>query len=286
MILNFASFTDNFVPIFLNDSIRYKGKTVFDTKWVKRGFKFLHQLLDCQRKVIDFNHLPQELKALPDCLFTFNALKNAIEKSERLKGLDLNFEKLQKISNVHLRNILDQGEQYEINGRLFWLRKFGFDIHSYYISSLQCIKETKLKVLLFKIYHKILPTKVMLKKWKLSDTEHCDCGEKDLIEHSLIECSYLNDLWEAVSKTISIQLNGKSIPLTNVNKLFGISSHEQKRFHISKEDCLVINNILIIAKFSINKSRALKVFNYKTCFDIEWQFRKPLIVPGAEEPTP
>ena len=123
----------------------------------------------------------------------------------------------------------------------------------------------------------------MLKRWGMSDSEHCICGEKDLIEHSLVECPLLEELWLSVSKNITLLLNGRVIPLSTINKLFGYNNTERKELNISKNDFITINNILIIAKFAINKCRASSTTNYKTCFETEYSFRKSVIHPKKED---
>ena len=218
--------------------------------------------MDHRENFLRFEELPQVLRAFPDCIFTYNALKNAIKNPGSLFNLIVINDKIIKAKNMLLRNILEQGDHREINGRIFWQRKFGVDIQSNYICSQNCIKETKLNVLQFKIYHKILPTNVLLKRWNLCDSENCICGEKDLLEHSLIECPLLKDLWSSVVSTITLLLNGRTIPMTNLNKLFGYNKYEKTKLKLSKESFISINNILIVAKFSINKCRAVKSNNY------------------------
>ena len=278
-VMDLISTSKKNIPIFLNDDIRYKSKIIFDAKWLRQGFAFLHQIMDHRENFLRFEELPQVLRAFPDCIFTYNALKNAIKNPGSLFNLIVINDKIIKAKNVLLRNILEQGDHREINGRIFWQRKFGVDIQSNYICSQNCIKETKLNVLQFKIYHKILPTNVLLKRWNLCDSENCICGEKDLLEHSLIECPLLKDLWSSVVSTITLLLNGRTIPMTNLNKVFGYNKYEKTKLKLSKESFISINNILIVAKFSINKCRAVKSNNYKTCFQNEWNLRKSLIFP-------
>ena len=56
---------------------------------------------------------------------------------------------MSKLKNELLRKIIDNTDVKEINGREFWLRKFDTDIHKQYGASQDCIKESKMKVLLF-----------------------------------------------------------------------------------------------------------------------------------------
>ena len=114
----------------------------------------------------------------------------------------------------------------------------------------------------------------MLKRWNLSESENCECGEKDIIEHSLIDCPLLNHLWKNVDLSITRFLNGRTITLTNINRLFGLSCMEKRDLKLSNDEFMFINNILIVAKFAINKTRALNLISYKTCFEIEWHFRE------------
>ena len=67
------------------------------------------------------------------------------------------------------------------------------------------------------------------------------------------------------------------INLSTEIKLFGIGADDKKNLKINSEKVIIINNILALAKFSINKARAQKS-NIKLTFENEWSFRKGKLI--------
>ena len=133
-----------------------------------------------------------------------------------------------------------------------------------------------MKVLLFKIFHNILPTRILLKKYNIVNDDKCACGQVDYIEHSLVSCPLLKDLWRTVNQSIIQLLNRTLIPELAVrNKLFGVSPEND--YGLSKSQIQVINNILIIAKFAIVKARAQNSNNFMLYFEEELNARKTFI---------
>ena len=266
------------IPIFGNTSIAYKKKVLFHRQMISNKVLYLHQLFDDKGIFKEINCYDNFSRNIPSFIFIYNALKtavlNALQKSEgRITTLSLNLKLLSKLKNSELRRIIDFQDNIKIYGQEFWSRKFGGDIAKNYQCSLKDIKETKLKVLLFKIYHNILPTRILLKKWNMSDSINCDCGEIDYIDHALSECSLLDHLWKEVSSLI-FQHTNKCIRLNKKMKLFGLDKEDQVNLHLSGNDLVLINNIIILAKFSINKAKASGITNIPLCFENEWHYRE------------
>ena len=133
-----------------------------------------------------------------------------------------------------------------------------------------------MKVLLFKIFHNILPTRILLKKYNIVNDDKCTCGQLDYIEHSLVSCPMLKDFWQTVNQTIVQILNRNLTPKLAVkNKLFGVAPKND--YQLSKPQTDVINNILIIAKFAIIKARAQNSNNFILYFEEELNTRKTFI---------
>ena len=174
--------------------------------------------------------------------------------------------------NKKLRSLIEYDTTTEIYGRNFWTRKLQSDFFSRYICSINVIKETKIKVTLFKLFHNIMPTNILLKKWNMSDTDLCSCGEMDFIEHSMALCENIQPLWAEIKQLIFLTTN-TNIHLSTEIKLFGIGADDKNIFKINSNKVTIINNILALAKFCINKARAQKLDMMLT-FETEWSFRK------------
>ena len=102
-------------------------------------------------------------------MFIYSTIKTAVLnaihkkrcKTERIDGY-----KIWTLNNSKLREILEFNptESKNICGKNFWERKFGQDnIFEKYIFSLSHIKEIKIKVMLFKIFHNIHHTRILLR---------------------------------------------------------------------------------------------------------------------------
>ena len=89
------------------------------------------------------------------------------------------------------------------------------------------------------------------------DSDLCPCGARDFIEHTFVECSLLVQLWREVEKVIQITTN-KQLKLSTETKLFGLSKSDVKESQITLKEAEIINNILILAKFVINKTKVLE----------------------------
>ena len=228
MSLKISVFTEKDIPIFYNDNIKYRYNTLFHRKMIMANIRYLQDVLDREGAVRPMRDFPPQIRKEPDFMFIYSAIKTAIinsGKRNRLqpRNLKILVNKMMLLKNSDLRYIIDFNQAKDICGRSFWEKKFPLDdCFSRYLHSLRSIRETKLKVLIFKIFHNIFPTKILLKKWNMVDTDLCACGAKDFIEHALVECSLLAHLWEEVTKVIQQAIN-KQIILSTSTKIFGIS---------------------------------------------------------------
>ena len=154
----------------------------------------------------------------------------------------------------------------------FWERKFDTKLHeTTWGNVFKFVKEIKLQELQWKILHNIFPTNILLKRMGISQSEKCDyCGENDLIEHYFYLCERNRNLWTKVNQKIRNKL-GNEIQLNIKVVLFGI---EQDEIYdkLQASEVQFINNMLLIGKFSIIKSKTQNV-NLSLLFDNELRIR-------------
>ena len=60
-------------------------------------------------------------------------------------------------------------------------------------------KESRLRLLYFKILNNIYPTNILLSKMKIKTSDKCEyCKTHDLIEHFFFHCKRLEGFWKCV----------------------------------------------------------------------------------------
>ena len=293
---DFSKFRDNFgilprneIPIFLNNKICISNDILFNRRWINCDLKYLHQMLDDSGDFIDFNELPDNIRSQPDSIFVYNSVKSGLGSINRshehpfmfLRKDHLLVERFLKIKNNDLRFLMEYDQSLEIYGKNFWATKLNSDIFSRYLCSMNSVKETKIQVTLFKLFHNILPSKILLKKWNMVDSDLCDCGEKDFIDHSFALCELTQPLWTEIRQLILIS-TGTLVELSTEIKLFGLNAQDKFNLKLNSKSLFIINNILALAKFCMNKARAQKS-DLRLCFEAEFGFRKHKILQYNED---
>ena len=277
-------------PLFFNKHIIFRGRTLYFHTWVRKGLKFVFQFIgNGQWK--SKKEVEEKVNGLANTHFEYYALLNGIShkmnkalssQSEVLttphkfnvagvirKTLE-NSLKLINLSNVILRQKLIGGNV-ETCGRNFWLRKTGFDINPNYKMANFATKESRLRLLHFKILHNIYPSNILLRKMGIKDSDLCDfCKERDVVEHMFINCKLLEGFWSMVFITIYNHTN-ESFSQSDNAILFGYNYDSIK---VAKEKTNIANHILLIAKLSISKFRYGKIKNLNYIFESEINLRK------------
>ena len=132
-------------------------------------------------------------------------------------------------------------------------------------------KESRLRLLHFKILHNIYPSNILLKKMGIKNSDLCEfCKERDIIEHMFINCKLLKGFWRDVFQTIYNHTNVR-FPQTENDILFGYNYGSVK---VGKDKINTANHILLIAKLSISKFRYGQIKNITLIFESEMNIRK------------
>ena len=268
-------------PLFNNNQIYYKGKSLFYKKWLTNGILYIKDIC-CQGKILPFHDLQKIIKNHPGLIFEYNAMVNAIPKywidiirsSPVPTDSCTNYRdkiEILNTSNAKLRKLVSQCTDNEICGRNFWKHKTGVDIKPYYKMAQSATKESKLRLLHFKILHNIYPSNILLKKMGIKETELCEfCGVTDFIEHMFIHCTLLKGFWKKVFQLIHFYTNEK-FPTSDNNILFGFN---YESFKFQKIKINTANHILLVAKMCVSKMRYGSVKNIELIFETEMNIRK------------
>merc|ERR1712004_36346 len=106
----------------------------------------------------------------------------------------------------------------------------------------------RLRSLQWKIMHNIYPTNILLYKMGKVDSSDCShCGVRDFIEHFFCECIVVRQIWSVLEEKIEL-LVGNHLILTDVIKLFGVTSANVPACFVRK-----INHLLLVVKMCISK---------------------------------
>ena len=205
-------------------------------------------------------------------LRAYNAeqLKKAFDLRQNTNWSNIELNKIVEKKSKEIRNIISFQENIRICGKEFWKRKFNIDITNHYILAQLATKESRLRILHFKLLHNIYPTNITLTKMGLRENDKCEtCNQRDYIEHMFVHCNELQNFWEFVSSHIK-KYTGHEIRLTTTDILFGI---EYNTLNKTREEVNIINHILLIGKMCISKFRYGKKMSLKLIFELEIELR-------------
>ena len=196
-----------------------------------------------------YNNLLFDYFAVRSALLN-SKLNHAHESAESF--FDSDFENILKLENKNLRNMIvrNKHENAILNCEVFWKSKYDIDVRFFYNPAKLATKETKLKVLHFKIVHNIFPTNSSLFKMNIVTTPNCkNCNSIETLEHLFFTCEKLTRFWNMI-EDLSELIFDKRIKLSPASALLGLSKID---LHGSTRQINEFNCLLLIAKKSIVK---------------------------------
>jgi hypothetical protein len=193
------------------------------------------------------------------------------ERTEQLTIMPRFYGKIMnKVSDF--RKVLADAKSVEPCAVGFWKRKLNEEIgKDTWSLSFTCTKETRLRVLQWKLLHNIYPTNIMLNKMKVVNTNKCDfCTDVvDFVEHFFYECPRIHQFWKMIEQLFLNNLN-ICIHLTVKDVLFGV----QNLPGITKRVLDKINCVILIAKMCISIYKKTKSKTpLKIIFDSQMSIR-------------
>ena len=275
-------------PIFLNSNIKYRDSPLYLKQWVKGGLILIKDLFD-DSSFLNKDSISKTLHDYPGFIFDFNALFNAIpadlmnqlkmmneetlNKANNMSSSSINkYNKLFSIKNKELRDVFISLKSNTKCNEVFWKRNFNFNISDHYIIANKATKESRLRLMHFKIMHNIYPTNILLHKMKVKTSPLCPkCQVPDFIEHFFVDCVQINWFWQFISSHIRININ-KHINLSKKNILIGITYSEQEE--LRHREVNYINFIILIGKLCISKFKYGTLKNLVLIFECELALRK------------
>ena len=145
----------------------------------------------------------------------------------------------------------------KVNQRSFildmWKRKFNIDIgNEHWLIPTLATKETKLRVLHWKILHNVYPTNIHLYRMKLKDTEMCEwCESVDHTDHAFFSCFKIKPIWSEVEGYFSAKTN-KIVKIEKEDAIFGVMKQDTC---LNSRQLSFLNHLILIGKLTISKFR-------------------------------
>ena len=178
--------------------------------WVKARLHTVEDMLDDNRCILTFDQICEKMGYSANRMLEYNVVSSAVKLFLRRHGDmsrdDLDFEFLpfcgENISTIkELRKVLVDRKNSSACAIGFWKRKLNFDVTSnVWIMATRSTKETRLKLLQWKILHNIYATNILLSKMKVTENNKCSYCKNivDFIEHFFYECPVVVNFWKFI----------------------------------------------------------------------------------------
>ena len=206
------------IPLFNNNQILYKNKPLLIKKWLDKDLKYMHQMC-VNGRIKTYMEIKTEIGTYGALILDYLAIRNAIVNSKTPHDLteipELNPYKstFVHLSNRTIRNMISKRIE-RLNCIAVWLRKINVDVSKHYSTAVHATKESKLRLLHYKIIHNIYPCNALLYKMKIKQSSKCDdCPELEFLDHMFVECITLKPFWKHIEHKLAI-IVGRTITIS------------------------------------------------------------------------
>ena len=249
-------------PLFLNSFVKYKNSPLIFPHWIQNNVLFVCDIVkNCSLK--SRNDLVSMFGNYAMLVFEHNALINAFPAKWILEfslisnedvtcaiskkwTMNDDEQKILDMKNCEIRRSILNTCQFTKHNESFWARKIEADIIKHYDIAINSTKESRLRLLHFKILHNIYPTNILLSKMKVKPSNLCEaCQVPDYIEHFFYECSLIQHFWQQVNIFIRTKVN-VNFNLDKKNILIGLAYNDFP--NIKRATLNLINSIILIGK--------------------------------------
>ena len=155
--------------------------------WIRKDIATIKDVMDDRGNILTYATLETKLGNKATRVFEYNAVRTAIEQAKQQNRLHLTYnenitavnttfkkKKVEKLTVRDFRELLNKNNIVPC-ARGFWKRKLDEDITEInWKLAIGANKETRLRVLQWKILHNIYPTRILLYRIGKVDSEICD----------------------------------------------------------------------------------------------------------------
>ena len=239
-------------PVFNNSNITLRGNTLFSEKMIARGIFYVKDFF-VHNRLKTSQEIRNQYGSYNGLDIDFNAVKIALNNKEietsfnHSTGFNIKINTEKNVRKEYYNEIKAKREPSHVER--FWNQKGANFDQTYWEIPFKSTSEVRLRVLQWKIIHNIYPTKILLQKMKISDSNKCTiCEEIEYSEHFFYHCKQIKDLWKEIESIIRNRTK-QNINLTMIDVMLGIRSHDR----MTKSDMRWANEIILVCKMVISK---------------------------------
>ena len=259
-------------PLFNNRDLKFKKSTLFFTQCIENNIIYVKDVV-FGNSIVSYEHFKRKI-SVPGSLLIYNCIFNALSPKLHLYS---NTTSEILFSDIEITNFGRRDFYHMLNksnghhSELYWSRKLESSFAKQnWLVAFRSSKETRLRVLQWKILTCTYPTSILLSKMRIRSSELCQtCKVRENLEHFFFFCKDVRKLWTQVQKYIQVTID-QSFRLSWEHAIFGILSIKG----ISEKKIRVVNQYILLAKLSISKMKYGKVTDPCLVFENELTLRK------------
>ncbi len=222
-------------PIWFNTKLKINNKPIFLSNWTKSNILYIKDLFDRQGNLITENMVQNILIYKRNWIAEFYKIKKVLKK--QIRNFDTSLAKFINIKDNW--DILVNNSKYsmkEQKSRFYyrilvdkkfdknymeksWENSFYPNINwkSVYRNQVWGIQEKKIGEFNYKLLCNILCTRSVISKWNKNINSKCQfCGDTQNVKHLIFDCPRVQNLWQAISTILQVNISYKHIIIGNV----------------------------------------------------------------------
>ena len=240
-----------------NYSIKCQGKVLLFQDWAKMGISTIEDITDNEGKIVLQEIIEEKIGRSPNRIIEYLAIKQAVTNFIRQKYNNsfipqnnekncvlLNNPKL--VSARDFRLHITELNYTEPCAKTLWRRKYGIEVdEKYWTLPLRISSESRIRELAWKILHNIYPTRILLKKLKITESDKCKfCpDELEYVEHFFFHCNKIKIMYNIIKDKVYQKYSYK-IEISEEEAMLGIVDKKKG----NKEIREYANRLILIAK--------------------------------------
>ena len=213
----------------------FKDITLSYRHWMKSGFIFVYDMLDCNGNVKGCDEILGQLTIKSNWISEYTIIKSVLQQI--ISKININTHMISAINRVKIQpqkiytvegivtvdnqtsrfyyNCLVRQKFEKPNVITFWKRKYdmqSFHFKHIFTSKVLQVSDIKIREFNYKVLHRILPCGSYLSKWKPNISANCHfCEQIETIEHLIFNCPRIFSLWRAISVICKVNIKLKHI---------------------------------------------------------------------------